>query len=794
MKPKQTDPAAGKESASRIRNPLMKRIPRELKDDLGKYIVLFVLLVLSISIISGFLVAANSMLTAYHESFEKYTIEDGNFTTENRMNKGQLHRLERAGVQVFDLFFAETVLDTSQTLRFFAPREEVNRVCLMDGEMPSAPGEIALDRMFAENNHMEIGSVIREVPGETAGRSWTVTGLVALSDYSCLFADNADSMFDSLQFGVGILTAEEFDALPQADLTWRYAWLYDAPPADVTEEKKMSEDFLEVLSDTVPLSGFVPRYLNRAIQFTGEDMGSDRSSMMMLLYIIIVIIAFVFAITISSTITREAAVIGTLRATGYTKGELIRHYMTLPLLVTFTACAVGNILGYTRLKDFCAGLYYGSYSLPTYVTLWNGEAFIRTTVLPVILLCVIDLTILGRKLSLSPLRFLRRDLSRRGRKRAIRLPKRLPFFDRFRIRIILQNLPNYLLLLFGILFANILLFFGLFFPSILKHYEAVLPDTMFADYQYILQIPAAASGSDRLDSLVSLLTYSVGVETENGDAEKFTAYTLSIPPEGESKGEDVLIYGLQENSRYLPLGLQHGEVIASGAYREKYLLEEGDTVELREKYDPDTYRLTVTGFYPYDGGLALFMPMDDVNALFDLGEDTFCGYFSSSPITDIDEKYIGQVIDHEALTKISRQLMRSMGGMMGLVDVFAVIIYVFLIYLLTKIIIEKNAQSISMTKILGYTNREISRLYIRATTIMTLLFLAGTLPVCTVVITLLFRVLIQVKMSGWLPLYYDKMIYIEIMALGTAAYLAVAALEYRKIRKIPMNDALKNVE
>ena len=49
----------------------------------------------------------------------------------------------------------------------------------------------------------------------------------------------------------------------------------------------------------------------------------------MLLYIIIVIMAFVFGITTSNTIAKEAGVIGTLRASGYTRGELVRHYMTL---------------------------------------------------------------------------------------------------------------------------------------------------------------------------------------------------------------------------------------------------------------------------------------------------------------------------------------------------------------------------------------------------------------------------------------------------------------------------------
>ena len=44
------------------------------------------------------------------------------------------------------------------------------------------------------------------------------------------------------------------------------------------------------------------------------------------------------------------------------------------------------------------------------------------------------------------------------------------------------------------------------------------------------------------------------------------------------------------------------------------------------------------------------------------------GYFSSSEITDIDDKYIGSVIDLETLTKMTRQMKISMGGMMWLVS------------------------------------------------------------------------------------------------------------------------------
>ena len=151
--------------------------------------------------------------------------------------------------------------------------------------------------------------------------------------------------------------------------------------------------------------------------------------MIILLYIVIAILAFVFGITISNTIHKESTVIGTLRASGYTRRELILHYMTAPMLVTFAGAVIGNILGYTVLKNVCAGMYYGSYSLPTYVTLWNGEAFVMTTIVPVFLMAVINFFLLKRTLSLSPLKFLRRDLKKRKQKYTLPLSARSPFFS-----------------------------------------------------------------------------------------------------------------------------------------------------------------------------------------------------------------------------------------------------------------------------------------------------------------------------------------------------------------------------
>lgn len=775
-----------------VKNPLNKRLLRELRSEAGKYAVIAILLIATIGFVSGFLVADYSMIAAYKEGFEKYHIEDGHFRVENALNRAQVKTLTDAGVTLYDLHYREAALENGSTLRIYPDRTQVNTICLMQGALPDAIGEIAIDRMYADNNNLTIGDTLTAESGE----SWTVTGLVALPDYSCLFSDNSDAMFDAVKFGVAVMTPEGYAALKETQI-WNYAWTYNTPPGDEAAEKDAAEDFMKVVNKTVSLQDFVPAYENQAITFTGEDMGSDRAMMVVLLYIIIAIMAFVFAVTTANTIGKEASVIGTLRASGYTRGELVRHYMAMPVLVTLISAAVGNLLGYTFLKNLCADMYYGSYSLPTYVTRWNADAFWMTTAVPVALMIFINWFVLARTLHLPPLQFLRHDLSRRsGRRHALPLPKLLPFFTRFRARVILQNLGSYAVLFIGVLFANLLLSFGLMLPDALNHYSETIGDNMLCSTQTVLQIPYSAMNEDnKLNALVSMMLFRMETETEENNAEPFSAYTLqtlSTEEGGIAKPESVMLYGVEPDSRYV--SLPGSGVYVSAAYAEKYNIGAGDTVTLREKYEDTQYTFAIDGVYDYMGAIAIFMPRETLNRTFDLGSGYYGGYFSDAPLTEIDEKYVGSVIDYDALTKISRQLTVSMGSMMGLVNGFAIMIFVVVVYLLSKMIIEKNAQSISMAKILGYSGGEIARLYLLSTTVVVVLCLAVSLPIEVYIMRLLFHAILLESMTGWISLWVSPTLYPRMMAAGLISYAVVAAMEYRRICHVPMDEALKNVE
>lgn len=752
-----------------MKNPLIKRLPRELKGEIGKYIVLFLFITMMIGIVSGFLVAAGSMSVAYDESFEKYNIESGNFELLQKADDDAIKKIEdgEEKIKVYENFYLdEETKEVDSTVRIFKNRKDIDKICVMEGELPTTDDEIAIDRMYAVNNDYKVGDNI------TLGdKKLKITGYVALSDYSALYSNPSDTMFDSVKFGVAIVTDSLFDEFGETNLHYSYSWKYDKAPVDDKDAQDKAEELMKHINSISPLTQFIPEYSNQAIHFTGDDIKGDSTMIAVFLYLFMVIIAFIFAITTGNTIAKEANVIGTLRASGYTKAELVRHYLATPMFVVLVAAVVGNILGYTCFKDFAVSAYYGSYSLPTYVTLWNAEAFVKTTVVPLIILFVINLVMLINKLSLSPLKFLRRDLKKHQKKKAFKLNTKIGILKRFRLRIIFQNIPNYVTIFVGVLFASVIIFFGLAMKPMLLHYQEVIEDNMIAKYQYVLKAP---------------------IETETKGAEKYCAGSMKTVDD-KLKEENVTVYGIQKDSKFVKADITDDGVYISDGYSQKFGIDVGDELTMKESYGDKKYTFKVDGVYDEPAAIAVYMTDNNFIKTFDLDDGYFNGYFSNTKIKDIDDLYIATTITKDDMTKTSRQLIVSMGSMISAFAGAGIISFMLIIYLLSKVVIEKNSQSISMTKILGYNNREINSLYITTTSIVVIVSLILSVPLVNVTLKYIF-IAAFAQYSGWLPYYIPAYIFVEVPLFGIIAYAVVAFILTRRVKKVPLDEALKNVE
>ena len=76
-------------------SPLTKRFPRELRNNLGKYLGMFLLLALAIAFTTGFLVAASSIEVIGNDMRDKYNTEDGHFATTFEADKNAIEAVCR---------------------------------------------------------------------------------------------------------------------------------------------------------------------------------------------------------------------------------------------------------------------------------------------------------------------------------------------------------------------------------------------------------------------------------------------------------------------------------------------------------------------------------------------------------------------------------------------------------------------------------------------------------------------------------------------------------------------------
>lgn len=739
-------------------NPLYKRLKREFFDNFGRYLAISIMLISTIAIISAFLAVASAVEQVVNRNKSENLIEDGQFTLLEELNTNVENALEEIGVNVYKNYHINLKFNENTTLRVYKVREEVNLVDLMEGQLPVSKYEIAIDRLFAKNNRIKIGDIVNGLQ---------VTGFVALSDYSSLFEHNNDLIMDSFHFGVGVVKGDTFETLGNATgIQYNYSYRNSSPLLTTRESFELSKEMITILqNNNMMLSSFTIAENNQSISFFSEDMGSDVPVMKVLLYIILVVMAFVFTVLIKHTIESEAPIIGTLLASGYTKNEIVLHYMSMPIIVTLVSAFIGNLLGYTIMLKPFKSLYYNNYSLPPCNVTINYEALVITTVLPVIMIAAINFIALRKQLSITPLRFLRRDLKKTSRSNAVKLPN-FSFLSRFRIRVILQNKSSYIMLFIGIFMASFLLLFGLSLMPLIDHYTDTIDDTMLAKYQYILKAP---------------------IEVEN--AEKATFASLKVSNYSNVKDLEVSLYGLDNFEGYQ---WKENDIYFSESIFHKLGVSREDELEFIDEFTEKSYKLRASDDIYYTAGFAVFMSREKLNELLGYQKGYYNCYLTDHEL-EIEETYIAKLITSEDITKIATQMMSSFGGMMKPVVIMSIMIYLVLMYILTKLAIDKNTLSISYLKVFGYEDLQIRKIYLHSGTITVIASLILCLPLESIAAKSSILAAMN-KSSGYIEPFIPWYLYVIIVVIGLLSYFVINTFHVIKVNHINMTEAMKSRE
>lgn len=470
-------------------SPLGKRYPRSIKHNLGRYIGLLILLMMAVGLGNGYMQAAQNNIDMMSGMREKYNVEDGRFMTDFKAKADAIKDVEALGCTVHENFSYDasltipgrTIDDT--TVRLYGDREGFDEVSYTEGRAPETDDEVALDRVFMQNNKLSLGDTV-----EFDGKAFTICGIVTFSDYVTLFKNNADVVYNALTFGVGQVRSGARDALAKGDQTFTYSFFFGDRNLSLADRVSREKRMVKVLIDHgVSVGDMIDYEYNQGISYATGDNEGDLSTALTLTVILTIVLAFIFVLLTNATIEQESSAIGTLLSMGYTKGELVRHYLTLPMIVGVVGCLLG--LGYAiPVENTIRKSYYNTYSLPPYVRSFHPDIHLKTVLVPLVLLFAILLVGLLLKLRLTPLQFLRGEVrGSRGAKKESSLPEGMGYVQRFRLRVFLRNTSSFVVLFVGILVANTLLFFSLSVMPSVRSYAVELKRGIVAEHIYTLK-------------------------------------------------------------------------------------------------------------------------------------------------------------------------------------------------------------------------------------------------------------------------------------------------------------------
>lgn len=241
---------------------LRKRILRDFKTNIARYLALGFLIILSMYLVISMLGAAETIIRGSLKADADAHAEDGEFSLFVPMKESEEEDLRARGITLEKMFFLDYTVEESKTLRLFENREEINQITLKEGSPAAAEDEVVLERRYAEINGIQIGDKI-----EIGGHVFRVVGIGTVPDYDCTLKTLGDTGCDSQNFGLAFVTADTYQAMRKEGKSakseeYYYAYLLNDRMTDDELKDELKE--LEFSADDVQ-DAYFQEYWDRTL-------------------------------------------------------------------------------------------------------------------------------------------------------------------------------------------------------------------------------------------------------------------------------------------------------------------------------------------------------------------------------------------------------------------------------------------------------------------------------------------------------------------------------------------------
>ena len=543
----------------------------------------------------------------------------------------------------------------------------------------------------------------------------------------------------------------------------------------VQELQDETDDMIEeyFTFDIDNLTQFLIAADNPRIDAAAGDVVINRFAGILSGVILMVLFTYVISVFVIHNIEKESSVIGALYALGVTRGQLLFHYLLNPLLISFLGGAVGCILGFS---EYGTGWQMGDsiayYSLPPMQIVTPGYLLFYSLIMPPVTAAVVNYLVINKKLKCTALSLLRNEQTagKAGRIQNMNLGN-MKFLLRFQIRQMLREIRSAFAVVIGMFICLLILMMSIDCAVLCINFgNACLEETKYA-YMYTYKYP-----------------------TEDVPEGGTPAYVENLKKEAYGYNLDVTVLGIDEGNPYFPIetSKKKNEIVISSAAAQKFGVKVGDKLVLSDEVNERDYAFTVKNIVNFTSGVYVFLDRDVMQELFDQEDDYYNVVFADHAL-DIDNGRLYATVSKENVEESSQIFTDMMGPMVVMLVAISALIFMIVMYLMMKVMIDRSAFSISLMKVFGYRRREIRRLYLDGNFYVILLGALLCVPLAKWSMDLVYPYCIANVAIG-MDLKFTPQIYIMIYGGILLCYMVINFLLVGRLNKLVPAEVLKNRE
>ena len=225
---------------------------------------------------------------------------------------------------------------------------------------------------------------------------------------------------------------------------------------------------------------------------------------------------------------------------------------------------------------------------------------------------------------------------------------------------------------------------------------------------------------------------------------------------------------------------------------EKYDIHAGDTVTLKSRYTDAEYRIHIDRVIVSYAEDFISMPLDEFNTYFGYPENSYL-IVTSDHALEIDPELLLSVSSRKNSRESIDETLKPVRYLMISMMVMAALVSFILMSIIISMILEDSRFTISMLKILGYSDKRISGLLIDFNRYIVILAFAVSIPLILKSSSKIMGYLSEM-MGMHIPTYLNPLHAAIGFAMLYLVFIAVKLIMKRKILSIDPAETLKSGE